>query len=58
MDWLAEQYLNYKPVSIESLIGKKGKNQGNMGDVDPDEVAPYASEDADITLQLKPSLTP
>lgn len=58
MDWLAEQYLNYKPVSIESLIGKKGKNQGNMGDVNPDEVAPYASEDADITLQLKKKLDP
>ncbi|AEL25835.1 DNA polymerase I [Cyclobacterium marinum] len=58
MDWLAEQYLNYKPVSIESLIGKKGKNQGNMGDVDPDEVAPYASEDADITLQLKTKFDP
>jgi len=58
MDWLAEQYLNYKPVSIESLIGKKGKNQGNMRDVDPDEVVPYASEDADITLQLKTKLDP
>lgn len=58
MDWLAEQYLHYKPVSIESLIGKKGKNQGNMGDVDPDEVAPYAAEDADITLQLKTKFDP
>ncbi|WP_339924025.1 DNA polymerase I [uncultured Cyclobacterium sp.] len=58
MDWLAEQYLNYKPVSIESLIGKKGKNQGTMRDVAPEEVAPYASEDADITLQLKTKLDP
>jgi DNA polymerase-1 len=58
MDWMAEQYLHYKPVSIESLIGKKGKNQGNMRDVDPDEVVPYASEDADITLQLKTKLDP
>jgi len=58
MDWLSEQYLNYKPVSIESLIGKKGKNQGNMRDVDIDEVVEYASEDADITLQLKHKLDP
>ncbi|EON74767.1 DNA polymerase I [Lunatimonas lonarensis] len=58
MDWLAEHYLNYKPVSITSLIGKKGKNQGNMRDVDIDEVVDYASEDADITLQLKQVLDP
>ncbi|PRY89972.1 DNA polymerase I [Mongoliibacter ruber] len=58
MDWLAQQYLNYKPVSIESLIGKKGKNQGNMRDVDVDEVVAYASEDADITLKLKQKLDP
>ncbi|QNL22056.1 DNA polymerase I [Hyphobacterium sp. CCMP332] len=53
MDALSENYLNYTPVSIETLIGKKGKNQGNMRDADPKEVAEYAGEDADITLQLK-----
>jgi DNA polymerase-1 len=53
MDILAETYLHYKPVSIESLIGKKGKNQGNMRDVDLNEVTEYAGEDADITFQLK-----
>ncbi len=58
MDWLAQQYLNYKPVSITELIGKKGKGQGNMRDVDEDEVTAYASEDADITLQLKARLDP
>ncbi len=58
MDWLAMQYLNYKPVSIETLIGKKGKNQGNMRDVDEDKVTPYASEDADITLRLKSVFDP
>ncbi|MDN3669082.1 DNA polymerase I [Echinicola jeungdonensis] len=58
MDWLAEHYLNYKPVSIESLIGKKGKSQGNMRDVEVDKVVEYASEDADITLQLKNKLNP
>ncbi|SNS59177.1 DNA polymerase I [Belliella buryatensis] len=58
MDWLAQQYLNYKPVSIEALIGKKGKNQGNMRDVDVDEVTAYAAEDADITLKLKQTFDP
>ena len=53
MDILAETYLNYTPVSIETLIGKKGKNQGNMRDANPAEVAEYAGEDADITMQLK-----
>ncbi len=53
MDLLAETYLGYKPVSIETLIGKKGKNQKNMRDLDPSEVFEYACEDADITFQLK-----
>ncbi|AWW30729.1 DNA polymerase I [Echinicola strongylocentroti] len=58
MDWLAEHYLNYRPVSIETLIGKKGKSQGNMRDADVDKVVEYASEDADITLQLAQKLNP
>ena len=53
MDLLAENYLNYKTIPIESLIGKKGKNQRSMRDLDPIEVLNYAAEDADITLQLK-----
>jgi DNA polymerase-1 len=53
MDVLAAQYLQYEPVSIESLIGKKGKNQGSMADLSPAEIKDYAAEDADITLQLK-----
>ena len=53
MDFLAEQHLNYQCVSIESLIGKKGKNQKNMKDLAPEEVSDYACEDADITFQLK-----
>ncbi|MFO8129572.1 MAG: DNA polymerase I [Bacteroidales bacterium] len=52
MDFLAETYLNYKPVSIESLIGKKGRNQKSMRSVEPDVLTEYACEDADITLQL------
>jgi DNA polymerase-1 len=58
MDVLAENYLNYSPVSIETLIGKKGKNQGTMRDADPEEVKEYAAEDADITLQLKQVFEP
>lgn len=58
MDFLAEFYLGYKPISIEELIGKKGKNQGNMGDLSPEEVYNYACEDADITFQLKQIFAP
>lgn len=52
MDILAETYLQYRPQPIEELIGKKGKNQKTMREVDPALVAEYAGEDADITLQL------
>ncbi|HLT06315.1 MAG TPA: DNA polymerase I [Cyclobacteriaceae bacterium] len=58
MDWLAQQYLNYDPVPIESLIGKKGKSQANMRDMLIQDVVEYASEDADITLRLKKKLEP
>ena len=53
MDVLAETYLNYSPQSITELIGKKGKDQGNMRDVSLDQQTQYAVEDTDITLQLK-----
>ncbi len=53
MDVLAENYLHYTPVSISTLIGKKGSKQGNMRDVEVEKVVEYAGEDADITLQLK-----
>ena len=52
MDFLAETYLNYRPVSIETLIGKKGKNQKTMREVEKAELVKYAVEDADITWQL------
>jgi DNA polymerase-1 len=58
MDLLSEKYLKYKPVSIEELIGKKGKGQGNMRDVEAEKIKEYASEDADITLQLKHQFVP
>ncbi|PRP67972.1 DNA polymerase I [Nonlabens agnitus] len=58
MDILAETYLNYTPQSIVELIGKKGKNQKSMRDVDVEKVKEYAVEDADITFQLKQHFTP
>lgn len=58
MNALSENYLGYSPVSIETLIGKKGKNQGNMRDVAIEEIKEYAAEDADITLQLKEVFAP
>ncbi len=58
MDMLAQNYLNYLPVSITELIGKKGKDQGNMRDVAVEKVKEYAGEDADITLQLKETFEP
>lgn len=53
MNVLAETYLNYSPVSIETLIGKKGKGQISMREVPLEIITEYAAEDADITLQLK-----
>jgi DNA polymerase-1 len=58
MDILSEQFLGYAPVSIETLIGKKGKNQGTMRDVPLDQITEYAAEDADITFQLKECFEP
>lgn len=53
MDVLAQNYLNYSPISIETLIGKKGKNQLSMRQAPLEQLCPYACEDADITFQLK-----
>ncbi|MCX6249513.1 MAG: DNA polymerase I [Bacteroidetes bacterium] len=53
MDFLAETYLHYRPVPIEHLIGKKGQGQLTMRSVDTALIKEYASEDADVTLQLK-----
>jgi DNA polymerase-1 len=58
MDILAENYLNYQPLSITELIGKKGKGQGTMRDVELALITEYASEDADITLQLSQVFQP
>ncbi|HWY10507.1 MAG TPA: DNA polymerase I [Bacteroidia bacterium] len=58
MDVLSETYLNYSPVSIETLIGKKGKNQSSMRDVPTEQIKEYAAEDADVTYQLKDIFVP
>ncbi len=58
MDLLAQTYLNYSPVSIENLIGKKGKLQTTMRTVPLEKIKEYAAEDADVTLQLRNILEP
>lgn len=58
MDLLSETYLNYSPVPIESLIGKKGKDQKSMRDVPLEEIKEYAVEDADVALQLRSHFLP
>ena len=58
MDVLSETYLKYSPKSIETLIGKKGKNQQSMRDIALEDIKEYATEDADITFQLKQNFSP
>lgn len=58
MDVLAETYLNYTPISITELIGKKGKNQMSMREVPLEQQTEYAVEDADITFQLAQHFRP
>ena len=58
MDAMSEELLNYQPISIETLIGKKGKKQKSMRDVPVEDILDYAAEDADITLRLYEKLAP
>lgn len=58
MDVLSETYLQYSPKSIETLIGKKGKNQLSMRQVALEDIKEYAVEDADVTYQLKEHFQP
>lgn len=58
MDWLSAKYLNYEPIHIEELIGKKGKNQLCMNQIEPEKVKDYAAEDADVTFQFKSIFEP
>lgn len=57
MDILAETYLNYSPISIESLIGKKGKNQLSMQQVPLEKQTEYAVEDAILLFNLNNTLS-
>lgn len=56
LDYLAETYLQYAPIPIATLIGKKGSRQLSMRDIEVERVTEYAGEDADITLQLHKQL--
>ena len=61
MDFLAEVYLDYSPVTIDTLIGRNGKNQITMRQAQhmfPERVKDYAAEDADVTLQLRQTFEP
>src|SRR5690606_30210513 len=58
MDAMANYYLKYAPVSIETLIGKKGVKQKSMRDMPITQIAEYAAEDAEVTLQLKHIFAP
>ena len=58
MNLLSETYLDYSPVSIETLIGKKGKEQTSMRSVPVEQIKEYAAEDADVTLQLQDKFAP
>ena len=58
MDYLSAQFLGYEPIPIEDLLGKKGKGQINMSQVEAEKIKEYAVEDADITLQLKHCFAP
>jgi len=58
MDILSEAYLNYSPISITTLIGKKGKNQLSMREVPLEQQTEYAVEDSDITFQLAQHFEP
>ena len=53
MDYLAEVYLKYDTIKIESLIGPRGRGQKTMRDLSPTLICDYACEDADVTLKLK-----
>jgi DNA polymerase I len=58
LDYLAELYLAYKPIPTSDLIGERGEDQKNMRDVPIEQVAEYACEDADVTLQVANILRP
>ncbi len=58
LDYLSKLYLGYIPIPTSDLIGPRGENQKNMRDVDVEQVAEYACEDADVTLQVANAIRP
>jgi DNA polymerase-1 len=54
---LALAYLQVKTIAYNEVVGK-GKNEVTIDAVDIDKVAPYACQDADLTLQLSSLLWP
>lgn len=58
MDYLSAQFLRYETISTDDLLGKKGKGQLTMRDVEIEKMKEYAVEDADMTLQLKQAFAP
>ncbi len=51
MDYLAETYFGYKPISFKDIAGT-GKSQKTFDQISLEEATPYAAEDADVTLRL------
>ncbi|MDP2068664.1 MAG: DNA polymerase I [Lutibacter sp.] len=50
---LTETYLNYRPINLDAFVGKKGKNQISIREIDLKKQTEYAVENADVTFQLK-----
>jgi DNA polymerase-1 len=57
MDALSSKLLDHQPIPIKELLGS-GKNQITFDRVPVDKAAPYAAEDADVTLRLHQILKP
>jgi DNA polymerase-1 len=57
MDSLADRYLDHKTITFEEIAGK-GKNQLTFNQIALEQAAPYAAEDADVTLQLHLAMWP
>ncbi|MBP4033217.1 DNA polymerase I [Aeromonas sp. PrichA-15] len=55
MDSLARRYLNVETISFEDIAGK-GVKQLTFNQIELEQAAPYAAEDADITLRLHQAL--
>ncbi|MCG8649430.1 MAG: DNA polymerase I, partial [Pirellulales bacterium] len=58
LDYLSKLYLGYKPIPTSDLIGERGEDQKNMREVDLEDLAQYACEDADVTLQIAHKIRP